>query len=149
MLKHPAIALAATVLAASQAGGCGSGSHATTVGASPATVNCTQDPVGDDTGIAISKGLITGTMRLACNGGIPDTYDFTMILVHDGTMLKATGNTPITIPPDSNGTTVQRIADCSPGAWHVYYLVTWTLNGATVHNDTTTTDDRDVTADEC
>ena len=51
--------------------------------------------------------------------------------------------------PDSEGYTVTRIATCAPGSWHVYYLVTWTLGGAAVHNTTTTTSDRQVVLDDC
>ncbi|HEV2640781.1 MAG TPA: hypothetical protein VGX23_37020 [Actinocrinis sp.] len=151
MMKRSAISLAAITLAASQSGGCGGGdsSHGTAVGASPAVVTCTEDSVGGDSGISIIRGLVTGTMQLVCTGGVPDTYDFTMILMHNQTMVEAKGNKAVTIPPDSKGTEVERFADCGPGSWHIYYLVTWTLGGTTVHNTKTVTSDRSVSADEC
>jgi hypothetical protein len=148
MLRN--LAIAAVVLAtASQASSCGGGSHGTAPGASPATVTCTEAPAGSLSGITISKGIITGTMNIACTGGSPFTYDFTMILVHNQTMLSASGNNPVTYPPGPDPTPVTRIAACAPGTWHIYYLVTWTIGPTTVHNTTTTTSDRQVVLDDC
>jgi hypothetical protein len=149
MLKRFAIAASAVVLAASQTGGCGSGSHATTVGASPAQVTCTEQPDGSPSGITIEAGQVVGTMTIQCTGGSPDSYDFRMILVHDRVMLQQSGNTPVTDPPVGAPVDVSVFDQCSPGLWHIYYLVTWTLDGATVHNTTTTTSDRQVVLDDC
>lgn len=115
MMKRSAISLAAITLAASQSGSCGGGdsNHGTAVGASPAVVTCTEDPVGGDTGLTISRGM--------------------------------------TVVPTSTGYTVTRFAECAPGSWHIYYLVTWALDGTTVHNDKdqTVTADRQVVSSDC
>lgn len=151
MITRSAILGAAVVLAASQSGGCGSssGSQGTAVGASPATVSCTEDPVGDDTGLTITRGLITGTMQVACTGGEPDTFDFRMILVRNGVMTKQGANQAETVVPTADGYPVTRFAECAPGTWHIYYLVTWTKDGTAVHNTKTTTADKQVVNSDC
>ena len=113
--------------------------------AAQSAVTCTQN-AATPTGITIARGHVIGTMTLACSG-VPDSYDFRIILVKDGQMLKP--GTNIDIPPGPEGTEASTFAPCTPGAWHVYFLVTWTYQGQVAHNTTTTLADKVVVLDDC
>lgn len=115
------------------------------VGGCAAAVTCTQT-ADTPTGLSISHGLITGTMTLACTG-TPDSFDFTLILVRDGAMQKPGAH--YTRIPGPAGYTASTFAPCTPGAWHLYYLVTWTYRGQVTHNPNTTLADKTVVLDDC
>lgn len=148
--------IAATVLLlAASSGGCGGGdSHKVIPGPTNALLSCSEnppDPVGSPSGITVGGGQVTGTMVVSCEGGgVPDSYNFRMILVHNGVMLSRPGIQPITSAP-SIAQYVSIHDTCVPGVWHIYYLAVWTYHGATVTNkdDKVTTVDRVVSASDC
>ena len=97
-------------------------------------------------GITIERGHVIATMHLSCSSP-PDSFDFRIILVRDQHMLTP-GRAYSTIPT-ATGYDATTFAPCAPGTWHVYYLATWSADGQTEHNDTTTLADTQVVLDDC
>jgi hypothetical protein len=114
-------------------------------GCATTTLTCTEVAATGD-GLTIARGLVAGTMHVSCTPE-PDTYDITIVLVHNGVTLKP--GTTRNVLPTAAGYDISTFSECAPGVWHIFYLVTLTYQGQTAHNTTTTTPDRTVTDGDC
>lgn len=134
-MRRPAALLAAAALLPLAPG---------VVGCAPG-VACSQT-ADTPSGLTIGRGLVVGTMHLACTAP-PDSFHFTIILVRNRQMLHP-GRESARIP-GAAGYDVTTFAECHPGTWHVYYLATWSYQGQTTSNPTTTLADKRITDGDC